>query len=76
MSSTSTCVASLRLVFVDADDDVLAAIDARLALGRRFLDAQFRHAAFDRLGHAAQCFHFGDQLLGGSHQARGQMLST
>src|SRR5262249_25360584 len=44
----------LGLVLVDADDDLLAAIDARLTLGRRLLDAQLRHAGLDGLGHAAE----------------------
>ncbi len=50
-----------RLVFVDADDDLLAAVDRRLPPRRRFLDAQFRHAAFDRPRHAAQRLDLVDQ---------------
>src|SRR5262245_2528820 len=41
-------------VLVHADDDVLAAIDARLPARRRLLDAQLRHAGLDGLGHASQ----------------------
>ena len=39
-------------VLVDADDDVLAAVDARLLLRCASLDPELRPAAFDRLGHA------------------------
>jgi hypothetical protein len=45
---------ALRLVAVDPDDGLLAAVDARLRLGRRFLDAHLRDAGFDGLGHAAK----------------------
>ena len=41
-------------VLVDADDDLLAAVDAGLAAGGRLLDAQLRHAGVDGLGHAAE----------------------
>ena len=51
----------LGAVLVDADDGVLAAVDPRLAPRRRLLDAQFRHAALDRLGHAAQRLDLVDQ---------------
>ena len=50
-----------RAVFVDADDRLLAAVDARLAPRRGFLDAQLGHAGLDRLGHAADRFDLVDQ---------------
>src|SRR5579875_898254 len=50
----------LGAVFVDANDDLLAAVDARLAPRRRLLDAELGHARLDVLGHAAQ----GLDLLG------------
>src|SRR5207253_8818819 len=50
-----------RLIFVDPDDDLFAAVDPRLAPRRRFLDAQFRHAALDRAGHAAEHLDLLDQ---------------
>jgi hypothetical protein len=43
----------LELELVDADDDVLAAVDARLAPRGRLLDAELRHARLDGLRHAA-----------------------
>ena len=50
-----------RLIFVDADDRRLAAVDRRLAQGRRLFDAQFGHAGLDRLGHAAEALDLVDQ---------------
>jgi hypothetical protein len=52
----------VRLVLVDADNGLLAGVDARLRLGGRFLDAHFRNAGLDGLGHAAQLFDLGDVL--------------
>ena len=49
-------------ILVHADDDFFAAIDARLADGRRFLDAQLGHAGLDRLGHAAHVLDFVDEF--------------
>ena len=49
-------------VFVDPDDRLFAAVDARLAPRRGLFYAQFRHARLDGLGHAAQCLDLGDQL--------------
>ena len=62
MSRISISGSSSRVVLVDADDDLLAAVDARLAQGRRLLDAHLRHARLDRLGHAAELLDFGDEL--------------
>ena len=47
-----------RAIFVHADDRLRVAIDAPLRLGGGFLDAQFRDAGLDRLGHAAEPFDF------------------
>src|SRR5262249_33526795 len=40
----------LELELVDADHDLLAAVDARLLARRRLLDAHLGHAGLDRLG--------------------------
>ena len=53
-----------RLVFVDADHRLHAGVDARLRLGRSFLDAQLGNAGFDRLGHAAERFDLLDMAPG------------
>src|SRR3954454_20356142 len=65
-----------RFVLVDADNDLLAAIDRRLPPRGRFLDAQFRHAAFDRLGHAAQRLDLVDQRLRRRGDRMGQALDV
>ena len=52
--STSTSVSVSRPVGVDADQRLLAGIDARLRARRGFLDAQLRHALLDRGRHAAE----------------------
>src|SRR6266446_4397099 len=58
-------------VFIDADDHFLAAVDARLAPRRRFLDLELGHAALDRLGHAAERLDFLDELpRRGGHRMR------
>ena len=44
----------LRPVGVDADQRLLAGIDARLRARRRFLDAHLRQALLDRRRHAAE----------------------
>src|SRR5262249_47807908 len=62
------------LIFVDADDHLLATVDAGLALGRGLLDAQLRHAGLDGLGHAAERLDLVDQLLRFVGQARRQRL--
>ena len=49
-----------RLIFVDADDRLMAGVDARLRLGGGFLDAQLRNAGLDRLRHAAEVLDFLD----------------
>ena len=54
------------LVLVDADDDLLAPVDAGLAPGGRLLDAQLGHARGDRLGHAAERLDLLDQRPGAS----------
>ena len=45
-----------QLIFVDADDDILALVHARLTAGSGFLDQALGHAGRDRLGHAAFAF--------------------
>src|SRR5690606_19453444 len=55
-------VVLLKPVFVDADDDFLAAVDAGLTARCRFLNTELRHATFDRLGHAAHFLDLLDQL--------------
>ena len=50
-----------ELVLVDADDHLVAAVDARLAAGRGFFDAQLRHPRLDGLGHAAERLDLLDQ---------------
>ena len=55
---------------VDADDHVLALVDARLTPRRGFLDAQLGNAGFDRLGHAAHRFDLVDDGL----RVRGQRM--
>ncbi len=52
--STSISASFVDAVLVDADDGLLAAVDARLRAGGGFLDAQLGDAGGDRLGHAAQ----------------------
>ena len=54
-------VGVLGAVLVDADDDVLAAVDARLAARRRLFDAQLRHTGRDCLGHAAELLDLFDK---------------
>ena len=45
---------SVGLEAVDADDRLVAGIDARLRAGGGLLDAQLRDAGLDRLRHAAE----------------------
>src|SRR5207237_323266 len=49
-----------ELKLVHADDDVLAAIDARLPPRRGLLDAQLGHAGLDGFSHAAHRFDLVD----------------
>ena len=58
------------LVLVGPDDDLVALVDCRLAPRRGFFDAQFRHAALDRLCHAAQCLDLVDE----GHRRRGDRV--
>jgi hypothetical protein len=51
-----------RLVLVDADDHVLAAVDTRLLARRGLFDAQLGHAGLDRLGHATGVLDLRDQF--------------
>ncbi len=54
-------------VLVDADDGLLAAVDARLRARGRFLDAHLGNAGGDRLGHAAEpldLLDVGERLAG------------
>ena len=48
----------LEAIFVDADDGVLAGINAGLFAGSGFFDAHFGQAGFDGFCHATQCFYF------------------
>jgi hypothetical protein len=65
-----------ELVLVDADDHLLATIDARLALCRGLLDAHLRHARFDRLGHATHGLDLVDHLARLVDQRGGQALDV
>ena len=60
----------LGLAGVDADQRLLAGIDARLRARRRFLDAHLRHALLDRRGHAAERL----DLLDMGQRARGEVV--
>ena len=51
-------------VLVDADDHVLAAVDARLLARGRFLDTHLGHPGLDGACHAALLLDFADQLPG------------
>ena len=62
------------LIFVDADDDFLAGIDACLASRRRLFDAHLGNAGLDGLGHSAQRFDLLDVLPRLVHQVVGQRL--
>ena len=53
-----------RAVLVDANDRLLAGVDAGLCAGRRFFDSHLGNAGLNRLGHAAQFFHFADVAPG------------
>ncbi len=70
ISRTSIGVFLVELEFVDADDHILAPVDARLTARGGFLDAQLRDAGLDRLGHAAHRFDFVDDRL----RVRGQRM--
>ena len=59
---------SARAVLVDADDRLLARVDARLAPGGRLLDPHLRQAALDRLRHPAEFLDLLDQRPGPRHQ--------
>ena len=59
-------------VFVDADDGFLAGVDAGLAAGGGFLDAHFRDACFDGLGHAAEFLGFRDMGPRAVHEFVGE----
>ena len=59
---------------IDADDGFLARINAGLAAGGGFFDAQFGQAGFVGLGHAAQGLDFLDVRPGAPHQGLGQGL--
>ncbi len=50
----------LELVFIHANDHILARVDARLLFSGAFFDLQFRPAVLDRLRHAAHLFDFFD----------------
>jgi len=54
----------LHPVLVDADDDILALVDAGLAACRRLLDAELRHARLDGAGHAAEGLDLVHDFLG------------
>ena len=55
---------------VDADQRLLAGIDARLGARGGLLDAQLRNAFLDRRGHAAQAL----DLLDMGKRARGEIM--
>src|SRR3546814_6752258 len=57
---------------VHANDDLLAAVDARLAPRGGLLDPQLRHAGFDGARHAAQLLYLADQLARLGDQRGGQ----
>ena len=61
-------------VLVDADDHVLAAVDARLLARGRFLDAHLRHPGLDGACHAALLLDLGDELPGAVGDLLGQRL--
>ena len=61
-----------QLVLVNADDRLFTAVDACLALYRRFFDAQLGHAGLDRPGHAAHLLDFVDELARLFRQLIGQ----
>ncbi len=65
-----------RRIFVDADHGLYAGIDARLRLGRGFLDPHFGDAGLDRLGHAAERFDFLDMVPGFLGEIVGQPLDV
>ena len=59
-------------VLVDTDNDIFAAINARLFTRRRLFDTQLRHARFNGLGHAALPFDLLDQRPGAISQVLGE----
>ena len=65
-----------RAVFVDPDDRLLAAVDARLAPRRGLLDAQLRHPGLDRLGHPAHRLDLVDQRHRRDADGVGQALDV
>ena len=58
-------------VAVDADDRLLAGVDAGLGAGRGLLDAHLGDAGLDRLGHAAGGLDLLDVLPGALARGRG-----
>ena len=61
----------LELVFVDAHNDILAAVNARLLFSCSRFNLEFGPAGIDRFGHAAHGFHFfNDGPRGISHVLR------
>ena len=52
---------------IDTDDGFLAGINARLAAGGGFLDAQLGQASFDGFGHPAERFDLLDMRPGAFH---------
>src|SRR5574343_755164 len=63
-----------QLVFIDADDDVLARVDARLLVGCTGLDLHLGPAGFDGLGHAAHRLDFLDDAPGLVGHVLGQLF--
>ena len=63
-----------RTVFVDADDCLGAAVDMRLPARRRFFNAQFGHAGFQGLCHAAKRFDLLNMRPGAPSQVLRQAL--
>ena len=66
----------LQTVFVDADDLLLAGVDAGLLAGRSLLDAHLRNAGLDGLGHTAQLLDLLDALPGFMGDLVGQRLDV
>ena len=63
-------------VFVHADNNFGAAVDARLPFCGGFFDPQFGHAGCDRFGHAAQFFDLFDQSPSSLGQFMGHVFNV
>ncbi|MEJ0044439.1 MAG: hypothetical protein WDM81_20440 [Rhizomicrobium sp.] len=74
MARTSSASSFLSWNLLTPTHHVLAAVDARLAPRRGFLDAQLGDAGLDRFGHAAHRLDLVDDRLRGVGQRMGQRL--